>query len=1293
MSCRRLLPLILLSFAPLPAQNVGQGAPAGVEQRFINAYFRDRFDSYVAFPAATEVRKLGATGFVQEFNPLKGPGRFALVKADASLGIGNGSGEVFQMYPAMYEAYTAAGVANAGYPVMDTGTCPVTTTAPSATVCTFQIFSLHYALFAHPATVISSGSSLNFTIKDPFFTRWAALGGATALGPPASAEIAVTSKSGITATAQQYGNGALYSITSGANSGKLLSVGGRIYTLYASLNLHDGSLGLPTAEELSAGAGKIRQSFEGGLIELTAGEEPVLRPAVGSVVLSIGAGSLTRMNVGENVGIRATVFATVGGELTDREVTWVTSNGRVVAIQPNGRSATLTAVGGGTALISAVSEGKISAILTIFVAAPCCQIGEGSPTIAIQQSFQDAVARSRLTLRVPAANPVRRAGHGYVQDLQSADGAARYLLCRSDLFPVVFLVTGEILRAYEAAGGPAGPLAYPVSDETSTGRQLFEGGALAGRPVQTVAGAILRRWEALGYETGPTGPPVGPARSYLSFSGAIGSAQSFRDALLVQIQTGSFASVTRLPLVRGPFLARYSLLNGPDGSLGFAFTDEYASKDGMVQDFEGGQLRLSADGTDAEVLERERKPEITVNPSRVTAGSRVRITAGGFPAGATIRISFSSASGLAPFEVQSAQGSYTWESPIPVTSRTGAVTVTARNGDAQVSASYTVTAITEANIQVAKIRGDTQSGLPGARLITPLVVSVRDGQGTPLAGIPVKFTSSPGARIIESAIVTGDDGEAQAVIRAQSAEGVLLVTAEATGKTVTFSARVNAPVLSSFPKQTRLGPTFSARESLLAAASSIVRFHQLRNEMPSSLGASDPSVLNEFLKNFCVFDAAGGHICDGFLSFHASVEQLPNLYRLRHFAGNNLDVEAIAASEEAILDTLAIGSPTLLALSVSDASGLMGTHFVVAFGVSSDGDIVIHDPEPGWNRQRLSAYTGGFAAPGGPVKGTLLSALRLAPRSPSPTGFLMTSYRGAITIQSQSGACGSALSWPLGDGRGGRPTGEAQISYCAGLDPVYAVRFAASSPVPALFTDLGSPGRREERNGSGGESFSLTRPASLWQSGPIEVILPPEGIVNAATQTPDFAPGTLLAVSGAGLGAADDLPTVEIGGLATPVSLVSEFRLHVEVPLEILPGDHILRVRSSSGTAELPIKIREVAPAIFRDAKSARAVIVNAVGGTANTPYNPVSRGGVISIYATGLGAIRAQGDLSVTVVPVSVVLSGVEHAAAFAGKAGFPGGYLINFTVPAGAPPGLGLPLFLRQGGVDSEAVQISVR
>ncbi|MBI3210454.1 MAG: hypothetical protein HYZ37_16340 [Candidatus Solibacter usitatus] len=1296
---------VLLSLQCTMAQDPGQGAPAGTDSQFLSAYFRGSFNTLTSLPAIGNVRTYGTGGYVQEFPDVKKDkaNKFALVKGTLFTAEQYG---IFQVFPAIYEYYTSVGVNIAGFPSSDTFSC-INNSISGA--CTYQTFTRNYVLFSYPSVLTASDASLNYALRDPFFSRWQTIGGITGLGPAASAESTVTGKAGTTSITQLFANGALYSITSGASNGKIFAVAGKAFALYNQYALHAGSLGLPTSDALNAGGGKFRQNFEGGSIEYSDTTEAVIRAAVGAVRLSISVTAVSRMNLGESLTITATVYSTLGEELSDRQTSWVTSNGRIISIQagPNGKTATLKAVGGGTATITAVSDGKASDSLTIFVAAPCCQIGEGSPTTAIQQAFQDAVTRLRLNVLVPVADPVHRAGFGYVQELQAADNQQqRYFLCRSDRAPGVFVVGGSILQAFEQLGGPAGKMGYPVSDQTAGGRQMFEGGALAGSPVHAVTAPILARWTELNFETGAAGPPIAPAADAVSFTGANGIEQAFRDGSLYRLVNG-ITSVPKATLVKGKILAAYLAADGPEGDFGFPINEEYLSDGLLRQDFEGTQLSYAGDG-DVQAQTRQRRPQITAAPSKVVAGGRVRLIVGGFSAGANLRVTFNTQSNIPAFQIQTKQGSYTWEFPVAANAPTSTVTVTAQEVGTQnqASATYTVTAVNEAVVQLVKLRGDAQVVVPGARLAS-IAAALRDDKGTPLVGIAVKFTASPGAKVEAAETITDENGEAEAIIRTPAAQGIVLVTAEAAGKVVTFNARANSSTLTNYPRQMQTGSftlgsspaTVGQKGALLAAASSVIRYHQSRTELPSSLGLSDPALLNSFLTAFCVLDTAGGRICDGYLTVAGASEPVVNLWRLKEFVGNNIDVDPLPASQEAIRDSLNSGIPVILALSLTAGGQAAGTHFVVANGINTDGAITIHDPNANLGRTTLEAYENGFSTRGREWKATLLSAIRLGLRSPSPTGFLVTTPLAGISVQGPNGECGRLLSWPNtaavdADGSFAAPAGSANLYYCPGVDRGQIVQFASKTAFEGLLTDLGNPGKQIRIAADGAASYGLTRPSAQWQLDAIQLALSAADVVNAATFTRRLGPGTLAAIFGTGLGSPDFVPNVSVGGQAATVQSAGEFRLNVEIPQGVLPGEQILRIESIHGIAEVPITISEVAPAIFVDQTTSLPVILNATGNQRNTQFNPVVRGGTITVYATGLGPVRVQGTTRVTQVPVVVNVQGADIAASFAGlAAGFPGVYIVNAAIGQNNAPGLSVPLKLRQGSIESNVVNIAIR
>ena len=336
--------LILLSGCLSQAQtiDVGSGSPdAGIKLAFINAWQRNGFNNLVADPTVN-VAKYGTAGLAQTFPAISGSGTLALIKPDTT-----DTYNVQQVNAAMYAYYGTVGVATAGYPNVDTQACPTLLNPANLTItCQWQSFSLNYALFVY-SKVLQVGAQ-NFALRDPFYTKWAAFNGINGLGPANSAETAVTSQYATKATAQTYDQGAIYNITSGLISGRILAVKEPVYDLYVSLSAAAGTLGLPVTEELLAANGDMRQAFEGGSIEYNPSTKiAVLRPPITTINL-VPSGAV-RLNTGDTLAAQVTLSAAGGSLLTDRTVSWNTSNGQVVQIQANGYSATLKAVGGGTA--------------------------------------------------------------------------------------------------------------------------------------------------------------------------------------------------------------------------------------------------------------------------------------------------------------------------------------------------------------------------------------------------------------------------------------------------------------------------------------------------------------------------------------------------------------------------------------------------------------------------------------------------------------------------------------------------------------------------------------------------------------------------------------------------------------------------------------------------------------------------------------------------------------------------------------------------------------------------------
>ena len=208
-----------------------------------------------------------------------------------------------------------------------------------------------------------------------------------------------------------------------------------------------------------------------------------------------------------------------------------------------------------------------------------------------------------------------------------------------------------------------------------------------------------------------------------------------------------------------------------------------------------------------------------------------------------------------------------------------------------------------------------------------------------------------------------------------------------------------------------------------------------------------------------------------------------------------------------------------------------------------------------------------------------------------------------------------------------------------------------------------------------------------WTISPLQTTLFTSGIVNAASLTPDIAPGGIVSIFGAGLAGS----SVTVNGESAPVLAALPFQINAQIPPDIPSGTATLALTSGAGSATAQIAISSVAPEIFM-LSSAQAAITNQ-DNSLNTASNPASRGAVIVIYGTGFGVVGSAGGLNPVKAPLSVVIGGATLTPAFAGLTpGAVGLYQVNVVLPTTMPPGLALPLYLKQGSASSAPVTVAV-
>ena len=212
---------------------------------------------------------------------------------------------------------------------------------------------------------------------------------------------------------------------------------------------------------------------------------------------------------------------------------------------------------------------------------------------------------------------------------------------------------------------------------------------------------------------------------------------------------------------------------------------------------------------------------------------------------------------------------------------------------------------------------------------------------------------------------------------------------------------------------------------------------------------------------------------------------------------------------------------------------------------------------------------------------------------------------------------------------------------------------------------------------------------TLTPSSIADVAASPATLIHSATMQPGpIAPGEIITIFGAGF---DSQHTQLLFGTEpATVFYAGTSQINALAPADLAPNSitDISIVVDGVKVADVPSQVVTAAPGIFTTTGNGtgQAAALNQ-DGTLNSASNPVPRGSIVVLYATGQGQAAASAvSLTIGLYPTPLLYAGPAP--------GFPGLMQINAQVPAGfLAPGI-QPVVLSVGSAPSQAgVTIAVR
>lgn len=234
-------------------------------------------------------------------------------------------------------------------------------------------------------------------------------------------------------------------------------------------------------------------------------------------------------------------------------------------------------------------------------------------------------------------------------------------------------------------------------------------------------------------------------------------------------------------------------------------------------------------------------------------------------------------------------------------------------------------------------------------------------------------------------------------------------------------------------------------------------------------------------------------------------------------------------------------------------------------------------------------------------------------------------------------------------------------------------------------------------------------------------LVPANGVVNGASfaQNTAVGPGGIISLFGTKLAASQasatglPLPTtlngvrvIVNGTVNAPLFYVSPTQINLQMPVEATGASASLVVNNGGIDGNtISVSLTTESPGIFTtDSSGQGQAAASNADFSSNSGSNAAEAGGVISLFATGLGATSppfvtgqagaTQEPLNRTVQHPVVTVGGVPAIVPYSGLApGFVGLYQVNVTIPPGTAPGSFVPVQLTINGRASNNVTVAVR